>query len=87
MVQAMININERSNKILNIIKAMYSLKNKSEALDYVMKDYEEKLLQPELRPEFIKEMKKLIKTADLIEYPSIKELRKDIEKSTTTTKT
>ena len=80
MVQAMININERSNKILNIIKAMYSLKNKSEALDYVMKDYEEKLLQPELRPEFIKEMKKSIKTADLIEYSSIKELRKDIEK-------
>ena len=80
MVQAMININERSNKILNIIKAMYSLKNKSEALDYVMKDYEEKLLQPELRPEFIKEMKKLIKTADLIEYSSINELRKDIEK-------
>ena len=80
MVQAMININERSNKILNIIKAMYSLKNKSEALDYVMKDYEEKLLQPELRPEFIRGMKKLIKTADLMEYPSIKELRKDIEK-------
>ena len=76
----MININERSNKILNIIKAMYSLKNKSEALDYVMKDYEEKLLQPELRPEFIKEMKKSIKTADLIEYSSINELRKDIEK-------
>ena len=79
MVQAMVDINERSNKVLNIIKAMYSLKNKSEALDYMIKDYEEKLLQPELRPEFVKKMKRLEKTRKFIEYSSVKELRKAIE--------
>ena len=80
MVQAMIDINERSNKVLNIIKAMHSLSNKSQAIDYIAKDYEERLLQPELRPEFIEEMKKHEKTAKYNKYSSVKELRKDIEK-------
>lgn len=45
MVQAMIDINEHSNKILNTIKAMHSLKNKSEAIEYIANDYMKNFLQ------------------------------------------
>lgn len=79
MVQAMININERSNKILNVIKAIHSLKNKSEAIDFMTKDYEEKLLQPELRPEFVKKFKKRLESAEYNEYSSTEEMFKAIE--------
>lgn len=58
MVQAIINIDERTNRILNIIKAKYGLKDKSEAIDVMAQQYEEEILEPELRPEFIKKMKK-----------------------------
>jgi len=57
MVQAMININEEANRVLNIIKAKYGLKDKSEAINLVVKEYEERFLEPELRPEFIEKIK------------------------------
>ena len=38
MVQAMINIDEEANSVLNIIKAKYGLKDKSEAINLVVGD-------------------------------------------------
>lgn len=52
MVQAMININENVNQILNIVKAKFGLKDKSEAINLVVSEYEQALLEPELRPEY-----------------------------------
>ena len=61
MVQAVINISPEVNHILNIVKARYALKDKSEAIVKVVEEYGQDLLEPELRPEFIEEMKKVAK--------------------------
>ncbi len=61
MVQAMINISPEANHILNIVKARYDLKDKSAAIIRVVEKYGQNFLEPELRPEFIKEMKKVSK--------------------------
>jgi hypothetical protein len=58
MVQAIININEKTNRILNILKAKYGLKDKSKAIDLMAQQYEKELLEPELRPEYVEKMKK-----------------------------
>ncbi len=52
MVQAMVNITENVNQILNIVKAKFGLKDKSEAINLVVSEYEQTLLEPELRPEY-----------------------------------
>ncbi len=39
MVQAVINIPERANRVLNIVKAKFGLKNKSEAINLVVEEY------------------------------------------------
>lgn len=57
MVQAMVNISENANQILNIVKARHNLKDKSEAIERVVLEYGEGFLEPELRPEFIQKMK------------------------------
>ena len=61
MVQAMINISPEANHILNIVKARYALKDKSEAIVRVVEEYGQNILEPELRPEFIEKMKKISK--------------------------
>lgn len=61
MVQAMINISNNANQILNIVKARFNLKDKSEAIEKVVFDYGEDLLEPELRPEFIQRMQEISK--------------------------
>jgi hypothetical protein len=58
MVQAIINIDEKTNRVLNILKAKYGLKDKSQAIDLMAQQYEKEILEPELRPEYIQKMKK-----------------------------
>jgi hypothetical protein len=60
MVQAMINISEEANRVLSVIKAKYGLRDKSETINLVVKEYEENFLEPELRPEYKKKILKII---------------------------
>ena len=61
MVQAIINIEEHTNRVLNIVKAKFGLKDKSQAIDLMAEQYEEEVLEPELRPEYIEKAKKIMK--------------------------
>ncbi|MDD2613491.1 MAG: DUF2683 family protein [Methanosarcina sp.] len=56
MIQARVKLSDRTNQVLNIVKAKFNLKDKSAALDLVVAQYEEKILESQYRPEFIKEM-------------------------------
>jgi len=58
MVKAIVKIDERANRILNIVKAKYGLTDKSQAINLMARQFESAILEPELRPEFIKEMKR-----------------------------
>ena len=56
MVKAIINIDENANRILNIVKAKENLKDKSDTINLILSIYGKEMLEPELRPEFIKEI-------------------------------
>ena len=58
MVQAMIDISNEANQILNIVKAKHNLKDKSKAIEKVILEYGSEMMEPELRPEFISKMEK-----------------------------
>ncbi len=57
MVQAIIDLTDDANRVLNIIKAQHNFKNKSEAVGYVLDEYAEISSQPELRPDFVERIK------------------------------
>ncbi len=61
MVQALIKLNNNINRVLNIVKAKYGLKDKSEAVAFIVNKYIEYENEPELRPEIIEKMKKIKK--------------------------
>lgn len=77
MVQAVINIPEETNRVLNIVKAKFGLKDKSQAIKMVVDTYESNFLEPELRPEFIERVNK-IQSQPFTKYNDIKELEKDL---------
>ncbi len=58
MVQAMIKLDEKENRILNIIKGKYGLRNKNQAIKHIIDEYEKNLLEPELKPEYIQKIRK-----------------------------
>jgi hypothetical protein len=57
MVQALIDLDVNANRVLNIVKAKFGLKDKSEAIKAVIDYYIENEQEPELRPEFIERLK------------------------------
>ena len=57
MVHALVEIDENTNRVLNIVKAKYGLKDKGEAIQIVVERYIEEEDEPELRPEFIEKIK------------------------------
>jgi hypothetical protein len=59
MVNALINLNENANRILNIIKAKYDLKDKGEAIEFIIQRYIEQEDEPELLPEFVEKIKEV----------------------------
>ena len=79
MVQAVINIDEHVNRILNIVKAKYGLKDKSQAIEVVVKEYEREFMEPEIRPEYVEKLCKIKDEGKYSHYSSIEELRKEIE--------
>ena len=58
MVQSIIDIGEHEDRILNIVKAKYGLKNKSQAVAKIASVFEDSFLEPELRPEFVDMLEK-----------------------------
>lgn len=75
MVQNIINLSEKEDRILNIVKAVHGLKTKSEAVALITKSYEENFLKLELKPEYIEKLDK-IRKGRYIKFNSVEELRK-----------
>lgn len=73
MVKAIVDIDENANRILNIVKAKENLNDKSDAINLILHLFGKEMLEPELRPEFIKELleaqkEKTIKVKDFSEH-------------------
>lgn len=80
MVQAIINIGDQTNRILNIVKAKFGLRDKSQAIDMMAKQYQEQILEPELKPEYVNKLQK-IKKQKGVRFKSVDDLRKSIERT------
>lgn len=78
MVQALVEINENTNRVLNVVKAKYGLRDKGQAIQVVVDRYIEEENEPELRPEFIENIKKTENQRG-IKFKSVNELRKRYE--------
>ena len=57
MVQALVRLDDDTNRVLNIVKARQGLRNKGEAIEYVVREFVELEGEPELKPEFIEKMR------------------------------
>lgn len=61
MVQALIKLNDNTNRVLNIIKAQYDFKDKGEAIEFIVNEYIEQTSEPELKPAFIEKIREVQK--------------------------
>lgn len=75
MVKAIVEIDEEANKVINILKAQYGLKDKSQAINEMAKQYKELVLESGVRPEYLSNLKKM-QAEPIIRIGSAKDFRK-----------
>ena len=87
MVQANIKISDSSNQVVNVVKAKYNLKDKSAAIDLIIDQYAEIILEPGYRPiselefsdEFIAETLEDMKEKPIGHFKNAEELKAHIK--------
>lgn len=59
MPKAVIELSQHANRVVNIVKAKEGLKGKSEAIERIVEEFEQHLLDPGLRPTFAADLQAL----------------------------
>ncbi len=59
MPKAVVDLSEHANRVVNVVKARDGLKGKSEAIESIVAAYEEQILDPALRPEFVDDVRRI----------------------------
>ncbi len=59
MPVAIVRLSEEANRVINIVKAKYGLKDKSEAINQLVEEFEDALLESKLKPSYVKKMQKI----------------------------
>jgi hypothetical protein len=61
MVKAIVEIDEEANRVINVLKAQFGLKDKSQAINEMAKQYKVLVLESQVRPEYLKKLDKIHK--------------------------
>jgi Protein of unknown function (DUF2683) len=75
MVKAIVEIDEEANKVINILKAQYGLRDKSQAINEMARQYKEAVLDSEVKPEYLRRLKRIQKER-IIRIGAIEDFRK-----------
>ena len=78
MTSAVVHLTEENTILLNLIKAKFSLSNKSDAMNFAVHEYAKEALEPELRPEYVKKLNKIRQEKGKV-YASLDDMMKEYE--------
>lgn len=59
MPKSVISLSEHANRVVNVVKAREGLKGKSEAIQRIVEEYEQHVLNPGLRPTFVEDLQRV----------------------------
>lgn len=59
MVKAIVEIDEEANGVINVLKAQYGLKDKSQAINEMARQYKALVLESGIRPEYLKKLERI----------------------------
>ena len=61
MPKTVVELSEHANRVVNVVNAKEGLRGKSAAIERIVEEYEEKVLDPNLRPEFEADLQRVRK--------------------------
>lgn len=75
MVKAIVEIDEEANRVINVLKAQYGLKDKSQAINEMAKQYKVLVLESGIRPEYLRKLER-VQREPIIRIGSVTDFKK-----------
>lgn len=75
MVKAVIDIDEDANRVINMLKAQHELRDKSQAINEMARQFKELVLDSDVRPEYALRLRKIRKES-IIRVGTVKEFKR-----------
>jgi hypothetical protein len=79
MPQALITLGEHQDRVVAVVKGKHGLKNKSDAINRIIDEYEEEFMHLEVRPEYLRKLRRISKEPHKI-FKNTEELREYLER-------
>ena len=79
MRQAIVNLGQYENRILTIVKRQYGLKDKSEAINFIINRFGKEFIEPSLKPEYVRKIKDIENKGKFIDYKKLSTLKTDLD--------
>ncbi|MBS3060259.1 MAG: DUF2683 family protein [DPANN group archaeon] len=79
MSQVTVTLERNADKVVGIIKSAYGFSSKDKAIQFIIMETGEEIIERELRPEFVKKILNLEKKGKFNKYRSVNSLRDEIE--------
>ncbi len=76
MTSAIVNLTDENSRFINIIKAHFGLKNKSDAINFVVENFPKDEIGLQVRPEYVRKLKRIMK-GKMKSFSSLDEMRKE----------
>ena len=73
VVQVQVDLSEKADRVVGIVKATHGLRSKSDAVDLIVEEYGERMIEEELRPEFVARIKRIEKEGKFTRVDDIHE--------------
>ena len=81
MSQVTVSLDEDLDRVVGVVKSLYGVSSKSKAIQLIIGEKGSEMMEREFKPSFIREMKRMEKTAKFKHYKSFDEMRKDLERA------
>jgi len=73
---AIVKLSDEANRVVNIVKAKYDFRDKSQALNRLIEEYEQEILEPGLKPEYVEKIRQISKKGRFVKVKSLEEIWK-----------
>jgi len=75
MVKAIIDIDKETNRVINILKAQHDLRDKSQAINEMARQFKELVLDSDVRPEYVLRLRR-IREEPIMRVGTVKEFKR-----------
>ncbi len=81
MSQVTVTLDKDADRVVGVVKSLYGLSSKDKAIQLIIHEKGDEMLEKHIKPSFVKEIRRIEKQGKYKKFSSIEEMVREIEKT------